>query len=596
MHSKRNGHRALSEQEFQRNLELLDLVVGTWADQFESTYSVQLDGGLRQDSCSVFTMRKSGRTIKTRALIRVKEGKVWWAHNYTLDRAKATSKEIRWIPRAKDAKIFQWKRRKDGLSQEEIGRKVKAMRHEEKAPAPSEVPEDPEEADDGDVENESDDDDIVAEAHPWKKERRPIPVEDIRWSQDTIGIRFRDGKYLVDTLKAMLLGRMKPEELPAMHVVLHEDVLFAITGNRRLWVLKNYARISNKEVRVFAEVHPPAAMQAKWVKRRYTSHSLGQEVRFLHKSFADVTYESMKDALMVAEGLQGPRVKLLENMEKGRKGQRKSCTGKAWQAMPGSTDSTGPTEPDKPGTPVQEEEEQKQEEQAEQAEEEPAKEFDPLNAQEQDQVAQRALLKLLSPDWGYDCQRPDPPPEPPAEMPQDDELDSMAGKQLDYAARLLLHAADSHQQMDAQSQLRQLGYRLQEAGAASKVAVPGDLLQQAAGLIQQVVEEIEWIDCSHDLGMQLLQAAQMLEMASYSWWSSSTEDMSCNDLARGYDGDRGNLGDAGNAGWPWPMEGSFEWSPTVFTTEDFPQAPWLWQWQMAGQMASLRSICGYWLQ
>jgi hypothetical protein len=38
------------------------------------------------------------------------------------------------------------------------------------------------------------------------------------------------------------------------------------------------------------------------------------------------------------------------------------------------------------------------------------------------------------------------------------------------------------------------------------------------------------------------------------------------------------------------------WSPTVFTTEDFPQAPWLWQWQMAGQMASLRSICGYWLQ
>lgn len=576
MHSKKNGHRALSDQEFQRNLELLDLVVGSWTDQFESTYSVQLDGGIRQDSCSVFTMRKSGRTLKTRALIRVKEGKVWWSTNYTLDRAKATSKEIRWIPRAKDAKIFQWKRRKEALSQEEIGRKVKAMREKEQALAPSEVP-DPE-ADDGDVENESDDDDIVAEAHPWKKERRPIPVEDIRWSQDTIGIRFRDGKYLVDTLKAMLLGRMKPEELPAMHVVLHEDVLFAITGNRRLWVLKNYARISNKEVRVFAEVHPPAAMSAKWVKRRYTSHSLGQEVRFLHKSFADVTYESMKDALKVAEGLQGPRVKLLENMEKSRKGQSKRCTsGKAWQAIPNSTDSTGPSdEPDKPGTPVQEEEEQKQEEQAE---EEPLKEFDPLN--DQDQVAQRALLKLLSPDWDYDCQRLDPPPEPPAEMPQDHELDSMAGQQLLYAAGLLIYAADSHEQMDAQSQLRQLGYRLQEAAAGSEVAVPGaDLLQQAAGLIQQVVEEIEWIDCPHDLGMQLLQAAQMLEMASYSWWSSSPEDMSFDNLAG-------------------PMEGSFEqfeWSPNVFTAEDFPQAPWLWQWQMAGQMASLRSICGYWLQ
>ena len=36
-----------------------------------------------------------------------------------------------------------------------------------------------------------------------------------------------------------------------------------------------------------------------------------------------------------------------------------------------------------------------------------------------------------------------------------------------------------------------------------------------------------WLRCalgSHDLGMQLLQAAQVLEMASYSWWSSSTED------------------------------------------------------------------------
>ena len=31
----------------------------------------------------------------------------------------------------------------------------------------------------------------------------------------------------------------------------------------------------SRQVRVFAEVHPPAAMQAKWVKRRYTSHSLG---------------------------------------------------------------------------------------------------------------------------------------------------------------------------------------------------------------------------------------------------------------------------------------------------------------------------------
>ena len=55
------------------------------------------------------------------------------------------------------------------------------------------------------------------------------------------------------------------------------------------------------------------------------------------------------------------------------------------------------------------------------------------------------------------------------------------GNQLDYAAWLLLHAADSHQQMDAQTQLRQLGYRLQEAGwlgifgvSTSAQSAPGD--------------------------------------------------------------------------------------------------------------------------
>ncbi|CAE7455681.1 unnamed protein product [Symbiodinium sp. CCMP2592] len=147
---------------------------------------------------------------------------------------------------------------------------------------------------------ESDDDDIVAEPHKWKYERRPIPIEDIRWSQETVGIRFRDGTLLFDTLQQMLDGSIKPDILPTFRVVLYEDLLYAVTGNRRLWVLKAYQRLSGRPVRVIAECHPPAAMETQWCKRRYSTTSKGESVRFVCKSFADCTYTDMQDALWAA--------------------------------------------------------------------------------------------------------------------------------------------------------------------------------------------------------------------------------------------------------------------------------------------------------
>eukprot|EP00913_Durusdinium_trenchii_P003426 g3173.t1 len=102
-----------------------------------------------------------------------------------------------------------------------------------------------------DVENESDDDDIVAEPHPWRLDQQRLPVEDLRWAQDTIGIRFRDGTYLVEALKEMLEGRLQPSDLPTFRVVLYEDQLFAVTGNRRLWVEDEMA-----ERALFKLLHP----------------------------------------------------------------------------------------------------------------------------------------------------------------------------------------------------------------------------------------------------------------------------------------------------------------------------------------------------
>ncbi|CAE7483712.1 unnamed protein product [Symbiodinium natans] len=140
----------------------------------------------------------------------------------------------------------------------------------------------------------------VAEPHQWKYERQPIPVEHIRWSQETIGIRFRDGTLLFDTLQQMLAGKIKPDVLPTFRVVLYEDLLYAVTGNRRLWVLKAYQRLSGRPVRVIAECHPPAAMKTQWCKRRYSTSTQGESVRFVCKSFADCTYAEMQEALWAA--------------------------------------------------------------------------------------------------------------------------------------------------------------------------------------------------------------------------------------------------------------------------------------------------------
>ena len=56
---------------------------------------------------------------------------------------------------------------------------------------------------------------------------------------------------------------------------------------------------------------------------------------------------------------------------------------------------------------------------------------------------------------------------------------SRRGQQLLYAAGLLIYAADSHEQMHAQSQLRQLGYRLQEAGWLGIFRVSASVAQSA---------------------------------------------------------------------------------------------------------------------
>mmetsp|Transcript_15581 Transcript_15581/g.36743 ORF Transcript_15581/g.36743 Transcript_15581/m.36743 type:complete len:616 (+) Transcript_15581:79-1926(+) len=326
-----------------QNLELLDYVIGHWKDQNGSTYSVQLDPGSEQSSATVFTTRPSGRTIKTKGLIRIRQQKIYWGNSFQLDCANAGWEEITWSPISHCKRSFKWTRNTAELSKNQVREKVLAIRacqkytygygssgyydhdssHYDYGSGPlrhdydssqrlaicdaskwEESTQDQSPAADAeaweDLRDESDDDDIVAVPHPWKYERRPIPVEEIRWSQETIGIRFRDGTLLFDTLQQMLDGKIKPEVLPTFRVVLFEDNLFAVTGNRRLWVLRAYQRLSGKPVSVIAECHPPKAMESRWCQRRYSTSNCGEKIWFVCKSFADRTYESMQDALWAA--------------------------------------------------------------------------------------------------------------------------------------------------------------------------------------------------------------------------------------------------------------------------------------------------------
>ncbi|CAK9001926.1 Uncharacterized protein SCF082_LOCUS7117 [Durusdinium trenchii] len=608
-----------SDDKVRENLELLEWVIGTWTDQFESTYSVQLDGGVSQDRCTVFTTRKSGRTLKTKGLIRIVKGQVWWSTSYFLDRDASTFNEIRWqVYGRRNTRMFKWHRRQKELSQEEIGQKVLALRAPEKpskdskdrwrhyqswthwqnwdhwrptsasedqakddpateaqsarvepsadqapvAPGPDDEASAMDDAEHAayDVENESDDDDIVAEPHPWRLDQQRLPVEDLRWAQDTIGIRFRDGTYLVEALKEMLEGRLQPSDLPTFRVVLYEDQLFAVTGNRRLWVLKEYARLSRTEVKVFVELHPPAAMEAKWCKRRFTSQSCGQQVRFVHRSFADITYASMQDALDVAG--------------------RNKCV---WQWYKWK--------------PVEKVEEQTAEEQVEQPEQQGADATGspPSEAtgsppsgsrgQVEDEMAERALFKLLHPDGKSP---------PPSEFAATDASRQAAQEQLCFVAgqRHLFWAAE---------QLRSQAQRLNDAGARHQVVAASELMKLSAAMhqvaetfpvdensgnacvkaaeeIEFCVEQLQWIDCPLELGVQLHQMSQRLRCSSCTWVQVPDE----------Y-GQVGNFSDADQELSSFFSPSSADWY-IFLPPSSFPAPQWLWRWQMSGQLAGMRSL------
>src|SRR6218665_474357 len=61
---------------------------------------------------------------------------------------------------------------------------------------------------------------------------------DIRYSQDSIGSRFRDGRYLSDTFDQLLNRRISVDEVESIEVVEVRSLYWALTGHRRLYLYR----------------------------------------------------------------------------------------------------------------------------------------------------------------------------------------------------------------------------------------------------------------------------------------------------------------------------------------------------------------------
>ncbi|CAE7523842.1 unnamed protein product, partial [Symbiodinium sp. CCMP2456] len=131
-----------------------------------------------------------------------------------------------------------------------------------------------------------------------------LRASQIRWAHNSIKARFRNGMLLVDTLKELLDGSLQPHQLPAFFVWQRGSAWFAITGNRRLWVLREFAEISAVEVVVRARQLNPWVHLSPWFRRMFSTDCDGMKVQFRG---AQGRYPSMQMALQSGRSIPSSR-------------------------------------------------------------------------------------------------------------------------------------------------------------------------------------------------------------------------------------------------------------------------------------------------
>lgn len=128
-----------------------------------------------------------------------------------------------------------------------------------------------------------------------------VLLSEIRWSQDCIRVSFRKGRgLLVDLLKELERDPKLVHSLARFDVAVHGGALFAISGNRRLWVLKEYAARHDPTLKIQVRVRDHTeGMWAKVFKMRFSTKNRGQHVDIVlkHRLMKCQRFQTMKLAV-----------------------------------------------------------------------------------------------------------------------------------------------------------------------------------------------------------------------------------------------------------------------------------------------------------
>ena len=121
-----------------------------------------------------------------------------------------------------------------------------------------------------------------------------VPVSGIRWCHNSLRVIFRDGRLVAMMLKELLDGSLLVGQIPKFEVYEDDGILYAWTGNRRLWVLKEFEGLTGRKitVRVKKKVGKLPKQSPK-----YTTTTHGESVTFFTQNYEDQAFPSMGFAL-----------------------------------------------------------------------------------------------------------------------------------------------------------------------------------------------------------------------------------------------------------------------------------------------------------
>eukprot|EP00971_Amphidinium_carterae_P038008 747395-Amphidinium_carterae.1 len=127
---------------------------------------------------------------------------------------------------------------------------------------------------------------------PELRRKRQLPVQSIRYTQDSIARRFRNGDSLESAIQQLQCGQTDVSDYPIIEVYLRGEQVFCL-DNRRLYVFKQFAK-RNEEARMMVPVQWVDPLPQGHPKFTTSNAGTGSDVRW----FARITVAEGQPAVV----------------------------------------------------------------------------------------------------------------------------------------------------------------------------------------------------------------------------------------------------------------------------------------------------------